>query len=583
MKTFNEYLKEYKALVKQGSPGAGHKKIKVALAASFNVSGFKEVLYVQCRQQRIAADIYVAAYAQYNQEILDRSSGLYRHQPDVIILFVDTASHLGDYLFNASERSDRQRRNFVSGKRAGLESLIEALEKNTRATIIVHNFEVPAYSPLGILENKQPFGMKESIEDLNRQLAGKYKKDPRVYVYDFAAKAGRIGQQDILDHKMYYMGDIKVDLQLISSITADYLAYIRPMLGASRKCLVLDLDNTLWGGVVGEEGIEGIRLGPTPEGRSYWEFQKYILSLFKQGVILAINSKNTEKTVLQVLKEHPHMVLKEEHFAAMQINWENKVTNMKAIAAELNIGLDSLVFMDDDTFNREVMARELPEVHVVDMPDDPALYLKTVQELDVFSVLQITREDKGKSRMYAQNRQRQQFEKQSADIDQYLEGLRMNVTFFEPSALTIPRMSQLTLKTNQWNMTTRRYQENDIAAMAADDAWQIRAMQVEDKFGDNGIIGLIIVKKQGRVWRIDTCLMSCRVIGRRLEEVLVGSMINLAKKAGVEEMVGEFIPSGKNGPAMDVFRQLGFKQDNGMWIYPVQQGFSMPGIIKVRQ
>ena len=355
----------------------------------------------------------------------------------------------------------------------------------------------------------------------------------------------------------------------------------------SKKCIVLDLDNTLWGGILGEDGLEGIRLGPTPEGRPYLEFQKYLLSLFNRGIILAINSKNNHKDALRVFQEHPNMVLKEHNFASMQINWNDKVSNLKNIAKELNIGLDSLVFIDDEKLNREMVKSILPEVEVVDLPEDPSLYLKTLAEIDDFNILKITEEDKKRGKMYAERRKRQELQnKSSTDITQFLKDLRMIATINMADSFNIPRIAQLTQKTNQFNMTTRRYSEEDIKKFSGNKNFLVMCISIKDKFGDNGITGAAIVEKSHESWRIDTFLLSCRIIGRKAEEILLGHIIGLAKNENVKKIIGEFIPTQKNTPAKSFYKNSKFfnaGKSNNMekWELKNLSSFKYPDFIKI--
>lgn len=581
MRTFNDYIKSYQKLKDEKS--ADYKKIKAALLSNFSINGFKEILFVQCFEHNISADIYVPNYAQYNQEILDDQSVLYKHQPNIIFLLIDGSSFLGDYFFDAYRLSPDLRKELIEEKFNELQGLIQILEEKTKALVVVNNFDLPSSTPLGISESKQDFGLIESIQELNHKLSATYKKNSRVFLYDLQSRVAEIGRRNIYDQRMSYLGDLKINLQSVNLITHDYCSYIKAYLGLSKKCLVLDLDNTLWGGVLGEDGIAGVHLGPTPQGRPYWDLQKYIRALFERGVILAINSKNNLNDVLEMFKHHPHMILKEEHFGSMQINWEDKVTNMYKIADDLNVGVDSFVFLDDDQFNRELIAKEMPSVSIIDFPQDASQLLDVMRNADDFSVLQVTSEDKKKGLMYAQNRQRKIFEKSVLNLDEYLRGLNMQIKVVAPTEFSIPRMSQLTMKTNQWNMTTRRYQSSEIEFMSKDPSYIIQAIEVKDKFGDNGMVGLIIVKAEGSVWMIDTCLMSCRVIGRRIEEVLIGDVVNLAKSKGAQFLVGEFIATSKNELAKDVYKNLGFNEQNGVWKYSTQKGFVLPEFIQIER
>lgn len=508
----------------------GGKKVKVALLASFTIQGLKEVLAVKCAEWGVEADIYIPGYNQYRQEILDSGSGLYQFDPDVMFLFV----------------TEIQKDNLIE--------LVEAFKSQGKGVVVVHNFEVPVYSPLGILENKQPHGIIESVQEQNRQLEEHFRQDKSVFVFDYDAFCSKVGKRNLADPKMYYLGDFRLDMQKFPQLADEYMGYLIPLLQLNKKCLVLDLDDTLWGGVVGEDGLEGIKLGPTPEGRPYWEFQKLILALFQRGVILSINSRNNEADALKVLREHPYMVLKESHFAAMQINWEDKIANMQALRDELNIGMDSLVFIDNDKLNREIVKKALPEVYVVEMPSDASRYVETLKELKVFNTLQLTQEDLKRGELYAKKRERKGF-----SLQDYLKDLNMVVTIAPANAFSIPRISQLTLKTNQFNMTTRRYSEKEIEQLSKEG--RVFSVHVKDKWDDHGIVGVLIVEKSSDKWRIDTFLLSCRVIGRGIEDQMVAFVI---KQAGAAKVIGEFIPTEKNAPAKGFYEKQGFKKEEAI-------------------
>lgn len=550
--------------------------INIAILSSFTARGIEDCLRGQCKELGLNPSIYLGGYNQYVQEILGPASALYASNPQLIILFLDTRALLGDYFFLPYQMSDDDRRRWVEHKAQEIISLVETVKRNCRAKVLLHNFEIPLHSPLGILEHKQPFGFKESIEALNAKLRDAFKNDSQVFLFDFDAFCAKVGKQHVLDHKMYYLGDIKLHVRHLPDLCSEYMAYIKPMLHMTKKCIVLDLDNTLWGGIVGEDGMEGIKLGPTPEGRPFWEFQKSLLALLQRGVILAVNSKNNPEEVARVFAEHPYMVLKEEHFAVMRINWGDKVANMKSLAEEIGIGLDSLVFFDDDPVNRAMIQEFLPEVMVVDLPADPALYIKTVHELDAFHTLQLTKEDRERGKIYAQERQRKGFEQVATDLTEYLRGLGMRVTIEQASPITIPRIAQLTQKTNQFNMTTRRYSEEEIARLAVSPQYLVVSLRAQDKFGDNGTVGVAIAEKGNPAWRIDDFLLSCRVIGRRIEETLLAYIVQEAHKSGVASLTGEFMPTKKNAPAKGFYEKNGFAlretiDGKEMWEYDIER------------
>jgi len=554
------------------------KTIKIAILSSFTTKGVKEILNVKCCSLGILPKFYIAPYNQYAQEILNRQSLLYNFEPDLVIVFIDTMSLLGEDFFFPYRISDEKRKKMLDKKYNELMTLIRVLSENISGKIIFHNFEVPIYSPLGILENKQSFGFIEMIRTLNSKLNESFKNNSQVFIFDYDLFCSKHGKKRIFDNKMYYWGDIKLGFDFIPLLCEEYMGFIKPIMSLTKKCIVLDLDNTLWGGIIGEDGFEGIKLGPTPEGRPFLEFQKYILNLFERGVILAINSRNNPDDALKVLREHPYMVLKEEHFASIKINWRDKITNMKEIAEEINIGLDSLVFIDDDQVNREIIKKALPEVYVVDLPDDPTLYVQALMEVNEFNTLQITEEDKKKGEMYAAQRKRQELQIASADISEFLRDLHIKVTIAKGNSFTIPRISQLTQKTNQFNMTTKRYLEEDIRKFAESNDYLVFSAKVEDKFGDSGLTGVVIIKKakEMKEWIIDTFLLSCRVLGREIEKAILAFIIEQAKKEGVNTLIGEFIPTKKNAPAKNVYKDNGFRLfdkegDKEIWKLDVRQ------------
>ena len=535
-----------------------NRRIKIAVLSSFTLGGFREALLVKCAEEGISPKIYLGGYNQYNQEILDPASPLYAFHPDLVILMLDTRTIAGEHYLQPYAMTDDQRREWVKKTLEMITSLVEKVQKGTSARVIVNNFEVPTHSPLGIIENRTPFGFRDSVEALNAELREEFRAKSSVFLFDYESFSSRLGKENVLDWTMYYLGDIRISPQVIPRLCDGYIPYIRAMLSMTKKCLVLDLDNILWGGIIGEDGMAGIKLGPTPEGSPFLEFQKYVLSLYHRGVILAVNSANNPDDALEVFRKHPYMVLKEEHFASLKINWDDKISNMKAIAEEIEIGVDSLVFIDDSTMNREIVRQALPEVTVVDVPQDPALYLKTLQDLRVFDSLQLTEEDKKRGQMYAEQRKRVEFQGVVGDITEYLKALGQVVTLENLNQMNLPRISQLTQKTNQFNTTTRRYLEGDVKKMVDSGKFLVVGIRVQDKFGDSGLTGVAIVEKGGEKWRIDDLLLSCRVIGRKVEDALLAYIMEQARSGGAKTLVGEFIPTKKNAPAKDFYRTRNF-------------------------
>ena len=556
------FLKKYQSCIRSVSQAQreAFKPLKIAILSSSTIKGMKEVLFVKCFDLGIFADIYVGEYNQYSQEILNPTSGLHQFEPDLIFLFVDFQSLLGDqHYFHYTGLSPSERSRLLHDTDENLEMIFLAVEEKFDAKLIIHNFEVPTESSLGIADSKEEFGLKEFVRTLNSNLVVNARSQQKRFIFDYESFCSKAGKENIIDYKMYYMGDIKLKFDCIPLLCDAYVSYIIPFAGLTKKCLVLDLDNTLWGGVVGEDGVEGIHIGPTPAGRSFYEFQHYILSLYNRGVILAANSKNNEDDALDVFEKHPQMVLKKKHFAAMAINWNDKASNMRALARELNIGLDSMVFVDDDPLNRAIIKSETPEVVVVDLPEDPTLYLKTIRGITWFNSFQILDEDRMKGKMYTAQNERAQLRDTTSSLEQYLSALEIEIQIDTVDKNNRARVSQLTQKTNQFNLTTIRYQEEDVETMIHDEDKLCLCCSVKDKFGDSGIVGVAIVNKKINQWDIDTFLLSCRVLGREIERSFLGAILKMAETAKIEVVIGHYIPSAKNGQVSEFYLNNGFE------------------------
>jgi len=548
------------------------KKIRIAILSSFTLNGLIETLKVKCAEQQVNCTGFVSGYNQYNQDILNKNSDLYHFSPELSFLILDTRTILGNLFYSTYSLTTSQRKEFVENKVNELLDLARVFVKTSQAKLIISNFVIPTYSPFGIFENKTEFGIREMTESLNMKLANKIMNEPSIYLYDFNGFITRYGEKNTFDYRQYFYGDIKIAFNYIPFLAHDLIGYIKPVLGLNRKCIVIDLDNTLWGGVVGEDGFDGIKIGDDSIGRAYVEFQKRLLALHERGIILAINSKNNFDDAIKVLNEHPNMILREEHFACLKINWNDKVSNMKEIANELNIGLDSMVFFDDDPVNREFIKTNVPQVLTVDLPNDPSDFADVLIMMNDFNVLQITDEDKKRGKMYLQQRKRTELEKSSSNIEEFLKQLNVEVKIKQADEFTIPRISQLTLKTNQFNLTTQRYQEEEIRKFINDPNKIVGCAQVVDKFGDNGITGVFIVNKDNSSeWTLDTFLLSCRVMGRGVEDGMLNHIITKAKNEGVKKLIGRFISTKKNKPAENFLPNFGFNKEGNFWTYSIEK------------
>jgi FkbH-like protein len=557
------------------------KKLRVAFLASSTINGFEETMRVKCFQKGIDCITYVGDYNQYNQEILNQDSGLYQFEPDITFLILDTRHILGEYFFSWYSIPHDDRPKIIDSKISEIENICNTFTKNFDSKLVVTSLQIPNYSPYGINEESTLRSLKEVIYEINTKLF-QWNKSGKIFTYDFNEFVRKFGENNIFNYKQFFSGDIKISTEYIPRFVNELMGYIYAVTGTSKKCIVLDLDNTLWGGVIGEDGFDNIKLGDNPVGRSFVEFQKRLLALNQRGIILAINSKNNFDDAIKVIQKHPNMFLREDNFACVKINWDDKVLNLQKIAEELNIGLDSMVFFDDDQINQEYVRESLPGVLVVDLPKDSSQYPQIITEMKEFDVLKITEEDTKRSDMYLGQKKRKEFENKVGDFNEFLKNMNIEVHVKKANSFSIPRISQLTLKTNQFNLTTRRYQEEEISKFSTSDDKIVECVQVSDRFGDNGTTGMYIVeKKNDEEWIIDTFLLSCRIIGRGVEDCMMNQIIKKAKLSGVKRIKGEFIPTTKNKPAENFYEKSGFKKEKDFWVFNTDDTIKKLGHIKV--
>ena len=571
------FLNEAKAIKAENL----EKKLRIALLGSFTLNGFEETIRVKCHQKKIECQTYVGDYNQYNQDILNKDSKFYKFKPELTFLILDVRHILGELYFQPYSISVSERKELVTIKVNEITNLIKTIIENSNSRVILTDLQVPTYSPYGINEQNEEFGVKQIVREINTKIRYENKDNPLLSILDFNEFIQKHGEENVFSYKQFFSGDMKISIEYIPKFVNEMMRFVNAVVGITKKCIVLDLDNTLWGGVIGEDGFNNIKLGDNPIGRSFVEFQKRLLALNQRGIILAINSKNNFDDAMKVINEHPNMILREDNFGCIKINWNDKVTNLHEISSELNIGLDSFVFFDDDPINREFVKSQLNQVLVVDLPSDSAKFAHILTEMNVFESLKITEEDKKRKDMYLGQRKRVEFENKIGDFNEFLKQMDIQVLIKKADGFSIPRISQLTLKTNQFNLTTKRYQEDQISSFSDDKNRIVECAQVSDKFGDNGITGVYIVEKKNDEWIIDTFLLSCRIIGRGVEDIMLSQLIERARKENVKKIKGKFIPTVKNKPAENFYKEFGFKKEGDFWIFDTEQTIKKPEHIKM--
>ena len=563
--TYLSYWNAYRRIQRLALSNAdvpGEKRVKIAILSSFTVDPLVMYLDIDCRLVGLWPEMYVAPFNQYPQEILNEKSRLYGFSPDMVIIAVQAESLLGDEFFADFPRlTDEDKKKLQTEVIRHLGNLISELESKTNALILVNNFVVSWFSPLGILDSKVTLGLGEFFQKLNGIIKDRYKESRQIYLFDLEGLAGRHGKTRFVNYEMYYRGAVVFSESFLPTVAGQYMSYVKALKNLSRKCIVLDLDNVLWGGILGEDGFDGIKLGEDPTGRAYADVQRLLLSYYNRGVILAVNSKNNRDEALRAIREHPNMILRGRHFAAVRINWKDKVENMIELADELNIGLDSMVFVDDSPQERERMKQALPQVLVPDLPKSPFQYLHALQQMgDFFDTLLLSEEDKQRGDMYYAKKRRRDLMGSMSSIEDFLKSLDMRAEIRLADSFTVPRITSLVNRTNQFNLTTRRYNQAEVEQMCSrSDDFQIYSMKINDRFGDEGIVGVAIIRKEGRRWIIDSFLLSCRVIGRTVEAALLAKIAEDARESGASALIGEYIPTKKNSPARSFYSDHGFE------------------------
>ncbi len=443
-----------------------------------------------------------------------------------------------------------------------IKSVIKSLQNKTDAQIILQNLAPLSEELSGSFERRLPGTLSWLISNLNRELDRLISDE--TFVLDIEGLSANVGLENWHDPTLWNLAKLPFSQRYIP-IYSDYICRIlAARIGKSRRCLILDLDNTLWGGVIGDDGLEGILIGNgDPTAEAHLHLQRTVLELRDRGVVLAVSSKNEDTIARKPFKEHPDMLLSEEHIAVFQANWTDKASNIKAIAETLSLGLESMVFLDDNPAERTLVRRELPEVAVPELPEDPALYARTLIAAGYFEAITFSEEDHNRADFYQDNAKRAEILNQSTDMDGYLKSLDMEITFSPFDAIGRTRITQLISKSNQFNLTTKRYSELEVKDFEEDQGFYTRQIRLSDALGDNGMISVIICKKDTQDWEIDTWLMSCRVLGRRVEIAALQDIILNAKDNGVTKLIGIYNPTDRNIIVKDHYKDLGFYKTSG--------------------
>jgi FkbH-like protein len=527
-------------------------KLRLAVVAGATSSQFVWMLELFLAMSRIFPQVYEAPYGVARQEILDPDSGFHRFQAQVLVFAPGPRAVVAPSIGADPSAVDAA----VEHELAGFREIWDRLGRGG-VQVVQDNFVLPPLRPLGSLEASIPGSETAFLARLNRELLAS--APAHVRIHDLDHIAGWYGKRAWFDDRFYFVSKQPCALEALPAYASSVASLVRAIGGRSRKCLVLDLDNTLWGGVVGDDGVEGLRLGQgSPEAEAFLAFQRYVRSLRERGVILAVCSKNDEKNARGPFERHPEMVLKLEDISCFVANWGDKAQNIREIAKRLELGLDALVFVDDNPVERALVRTELPDVVVPELPEDPAEYAATLDRHRCFELAALTEEDRHRADYYRQNALRADAQVSQTDLESFIAGLDMVATIRPIDALDLARATQLTNKSNQYNLTTRRLTEAEMQQIAADPRRVARTFRLCDRFGDNGLVSVVVGREEGDALFLELWIMSCRVLSRGVEHAVLNHLWTEARTRGLRRLLGVYIPTERNGLVRDHYERLGF-------------------------
>ncbi len=523
--------------------------------------------------------IWEADFNQIEGQVFDPGSELYHFNPDIVLLFESSHKLLGKY----NKQNERQHSSFADNQMERLSGICETINAKLNTKIIYYNYAEINDSVFGNFANKFESSFLFQLRKLNYELMLYATRQPNFYICDLSSIQNQYGKPTVFQSSIYVNAEMVLSIDILPEVAAKTNDLIASVYGKFKKCLILDLDNTMWGGIIGDDGLENIQVGSLGIGKAFTEFQYWIKKLKNRGIILAVCSKNTESIAKEPFEKHPDMVLHLDDFALFVANWETKVENIRYIQSVLNIGFDSMVFLDDNPFERNIVRENIPGITVPELPEDPAEYLEYLYSLNLFETSSFSKEDSERTKQYQVEAQRTALRMSFADEAEFLKSLNM-LSLVEPfNKFNRPRVAQLSQRSNQFNLRTVRYTEADVEVAANTEGVYTFSFTLEDKFGDHGMICVIILKAgNDNTLFIDTWLMSCRVLKRGMENFTLNTIVNFAKEKGFSCLKGEYIPTAKNAMVKDHYKNLGFEENGNEWILNVADYDPKPCFIKFK-
>jgi FkbH-like protein len=550
---------------------------RIAILGGSTTTEVRSTLEVFLLAQGIQPVFYESGYGRYAEEIQFENPDLWDFKPDIVLIHT-TWHNVSQFPELLESEAEVERR--VQSEMARFESLWEKIHTGLGAVIIQNNFDLPRLRPLGNLEASESFGRVNFLMRLNAELASYARRHSRFLINDIHYLSAQVGLSSWLEHGYWYSFHMALSPTATVTLAQNLAGIVKSVYGKTKKCLVLDLDNTLWGGVIGDDGVQNLVLGRDhPVGEAFADFQRYVKGLQRRGVILAICSKNDLENAKEGFS-HPDSVLKLEDFSAFKANWNPKPDNIREIAAELNIGLDSLVFVDDNPAERAFVAEQLPEVAVPDVGSDASRYAEVLELERYFEVDKVVPDDLNRSAFYGSNAQRSEYQTGFGNYGEFLTSLEMTAEIGPFCPVYLERITQLINKTNQFNLTTRRYTSAEVDAIAGSPSFVALYGRLADKFGDNGLVSVLIGRQLDKTVELDLWLMSCRVLKREMEFAMFDALVEQCQSRGIRRIVGVYVPSKKNSMVAGHYAGLGFTRVEGtsggreVWQYEVPQTYS---------
>jgi len=536
-------------------------KVKVALLGDSATQFLGKAIVAQGRAMNLDVDLYEADYDQIDLQILAPDSELYQFEADFVVIFEGTEKLLQQF----QKTPAQERVHFYEKKLDRIKSLAQIIEERSAAKIIRFNFVEIDDTVFGNYANKLSQSFVYQLRKLNVALMDWAVETKGVFIADIQAVQSRLGRMQMFDPKFYINSSMTIAPDALPDVSLQVIKILAAVRGQFKKCLILDLDNTTWGGVIGDDGMENIQIGSLGIGKAFSELQRWAKELKERGIILAVCSKNTDHIAREPFEKHPDMVLRLEDISIFVANWQNKADNIRHIQSVLNIGFDSMVFLDDNPFERNLVRDQLPTVTVPELPEDPAEYLPYLRRLNLFETASYSAEDTKRTEKYQQEAKRVNLQQSFSSIDDYLKNLEMVGEIVPINTFNTPRVSQLTQRSNQFNLRTVRYTEKEITYIATSPNHLSQCVSLRDKFGDYGLISVLILEKQTDILFVDTWIMSCRVLKRGVERFVLNHLVELARQNDCSMIVGEYLPTPKNGIVKNHYADLSFEEKGGKW------------------